>query len=133
MDEEPVESDVIIVPEGQPNRGEKAAELYFEGYSRLDKIIVSQLTEGNILNYKEQNVPREDLIAETEATSTYTNAVSTLALMAEYNYDSAIIVTTDFHTLRTKLTYERVHQDYGYDLAVVAAYGEVMAKNDLDM
>lgn len=125
VDEEPVKADVIIVPEGQPNRGEKAAELYFDDYSRSDKIIVSPLTEGTILNYKEQNVPREDLMGESEATSTYTNAVNTLALMEGHNYDSAIIVTTDFHTLRTKLTYDRVNQNYDYDLAIVASYGEV--------
>jgi uncharacterized SAM-binding protein YcdF (DUF218 family) len=122
VDERPVPADVIIVPEGEANRAEKAAELYFEGYSESNKIIVSPLTEENVQHYEEQNIPREALISETDATSTYTNAVNSLALMDEHNYQSAIIVTTDYHTLRTKLTYERVNEDYDFDLTMVAAY-----------
>lgn len=122
VDEEPVTTDVIIVPEGGSQRSEKAAELYNEGYSESDKIIVSPLTKENKKDY--EKIPKKDILAETEATSTYTNATNTLALMEENNYDSALIVTTDYHTLRTKLSYERVNEAYDYDLTIVAAYPE---------
>ena len=124
VDEEPVTSDVIIVPEGNAIRSKKAADLYFKDYSESNKIIVSPLTEENSENYKNQGIPKESLIAETKATSTYTNATNTLALMEEHGYQSVTIVTTDYHTLRTKLTYDRVNENYGYDLTVVAAYPE---------
>ena len=63
VDEEPVESDVIIVPEGQPNRSEKAAELYFDDYSRSDKIIVSPLTKENYeLTPKDADFPEFEVV-----------------------------------------------------------------------
>ena len=43
INEEPVVSDIIIVPEGAPERGIKASELLEQGYSESGKIIVSPL------------------------------------------------------------------------------------------
>ena len=43
INEEPVVSDIIIVPEGAPERGVKASELLEEGYSESGKVIVSPL------------------------------------------------------------------------------------------
>src|SRR5699024_9927029 len=83
-DEEPVQSDVIIVPEGEEFvRASKAAELLNEGYSHSDKVIVSHITETNVEGYKEFGVEPEQIIPETEATSTYENAVNTLEMMNE--------------------------------------------------
>jgi len=48
--------------------------------------------------------------------------VNTLGMMEENGFDSAIIVSSDYHMLRTKLIYERTNRDHGYDLTYVAAY-----------
>ena len=123
VDEEPVQSDVIIVPEGQEYvRAYKAAELFHEGYSDSNRVLVSPLTETNIGIYEEFGVESYQIILETEATSTYENAVITLEMMDEKRFDSAIIVSSDYHMLRTKMIYERINREYDFDLTYVAAY-----------
>ena len=123
VDEKPVQSDVIIVPEGQEYiRANKASELLHEGYSRSDKIIISPMVDTNAEIYEEFGVAFEQIIPETEATSTYENAVHTLKIMEESGFDSAIITSSDYHMLRTKMIYERVNRDYDFELTFVAAY-----------
>ena len=123
VDEEPVQSDVIIVPEGQEYiRANKAAELLHEGYSRSGKIIVSPIADTNAEIYEEFGVESEQIIPETEATSTYENAVHTLKMMDEEGFESAIITSSDYHMLRTKMIYERVNREYDFELTFVAAY-----------
>lgn len=123
VDEEPALSDVIIVPEGQEYiRANKASELLHEGYSRSDKIIISPMVDTNAENYEEFGVAFEQIIPETEATSTYENAVHTLEIMEENGFDSAIVTSSDYHMLRTKMIYERVNRDYDFELTFVAAY-----------
>lgn len=123
IDEEPILSDVIIVPEGAPPvRAPKASELLTNGYSESNQIIISPINKETEQVYHYFGVSPEQIIPETEATSTYENAVNTLGMMEEYGFDSAIIVSSDYHMLRTKLIYERTNHDYGYDLTYVAAY-----------
>lgn len=139
--EDPVLSDVIIVPEGiSEERSVKAAELLHEGYSESDKIIVSPLYTPDFMfdmsyAYRDAgvDVPNQ-VIPENEATSTWTNALNTLAIMEANDWDSAIVVTSDYHTRRTRLSFERVNEDYGYDLTYVSAHiyndGVVIPYND---
>ncbi|SFQ27130.1 DUF218 domain-containing protein [Desemzia incerta] len=123
IDEEPVQSDVIIVTEGQMIvRAYRASELLHEGFSNSGQIIVSPITEANAQGYQTFGVSKEQVIPETEATSTYENAVISLEMMEDYEYDSAIIVSSDYHMLRTKMIYERVNENYNYNLTYVAAY-----------
>lgn len=123
VDEKPVQSDVIIVPEGQEYiRANKASELLHEGYSRSGKIIISPMVDTNAEIYEEFGVEFGQIIPETEATSTYENAVHTLKIMEESGFDSAIITSSDYHMLRTKMIYERVNRDYDFELTFVAAY-----------
>lgn len=123
VDEEPVQSDVIIVPEGQEYvRAKKAAELLDKGYSDSGKVVVSPVADTNIEGYKEFGVETGQIIPETEATSTYENAVNTLDIMDEEGFESAIIVSSDYHMLRTKMIYERINRNYDFELTYVAAY-----------
>lgn len=125
--EEAVVSDVIIVPEGGDGREKEAVKLLLDGYSESDKIIVSPLYSEEYdmdltPNYVEVGAEPSQLIAENDATSTYTNAVNTLSLMDEYGWDSALVVTSDYHTRRTRMIYERVNKNYHFDLTYIAAY-----------
>lgn len=123
IDEKAIISDVIIVPEGGAiHRAEKAEQLLADGYSESGKLIVSPLTKSNIIHYKLVGIDENQIIPETEATSTYENAKNTLSIMKRNNFSSAIIVSSDYHMLRTKLIYERVNKDYDFDLTYVAAY-----------
>lgn len=125
--ETPKESDVIIVPEGEitEERANRAVQLLQDGYSRSDKIIASPLDAINEQYYLGAGAHEDQLINESEATTTYENAVNTLALMDKEGYDSAIVTTSDYHMLRTKMVYDRVNKQYDFDLTYVAAYHEV--------
>lgn len=125
VDEEPKVSDIIVVPEGASERASEAVDLLEAGYSRSGKIIVSPLTQSNLDFYVGAGAPSDALINEGNATSTYTNARNTLKMMQEMGYDSAIITSSDYHMLRTKMIYERQNRHYGFDLTYVASYHDV--------
>lgn len=125
VDEEPKVSDIIVVPEGASERAGEAVDLLEAGYSRSGKIIVSPLTQSNLDFYVGAGAPSDALINEGNATSTYTNARNTLKMMQEMGYDSAIITSSDYHMLRTKMIYERQNRHYGFDLTYVATYHDV--------
>src|SRR5699024_11905951 len=56
-------------------------------------------------------VEEEDVIVDTESTSTYSNAERTLEIMDDNNFESAMIVTSDYHLKRTKLAFERLNDN----------------------
>ena len=62
----------------------------------------------------------EAVIEEYQATSTYTNATESLKLMDEYGFDSALVVTSDYHLKRSKMIYDRVNGGQ-YNLKYIAA------------
>src|SRR5699024_1812693 len=121
--DEPVPADVIIMlAGGDAGRMEKAADLYHEGYA--DYVIVSPIME----TYEPQSrrfalelgISEDSLIEEYNAASTYTNATITLDMMEDYNFESAIIVTSDYHLKRSRMIFERIN-DGKYNLTYVAA------------
>lgn len=143
VDEEPQVSDIIIIPEGslEGERALKAKELLDQGYSSSGLVMPSPIYLGDsveqIEDPQDKAVARaiqstyynvgftdDQILAETEATSTYTNAVNTLALMEQHNYQSAIVVSSDYHMRRVQYIYDKVNVDldYDFDLTYVAAY-----------
>ncbi|MFV8813826.1 hypothetical protein ACNNLQ_01620 [Aerococcus urinaeequi] len=48
-----------------------------------------------------------------------------MKMLQDMGLDSAIITTSDYHMLRTKMIYERQNRHYGFDLTYVASYHEV--------
>lgn len=121
----PEKSDVIIMlGGGDTGRMEKAAELYRAGYANYVMItpesaeIYPQSTEFAL----ELGIPADAIIEEYKATSTYTNATESLKIMDDYGFDSALVVTADYHLKRSKMIYDRVN-DGQYDLTYIAALG----------
>lgn len=121
----PEKADVIIMlGGGDKGRMEKAAELYHEGYA--DYVIITPESEDiypqSTAFAVELGIPEDAIIEEYEATSTYTNAVESFKIMDEHSFDSALVVTSDYHLKRSKLIYDRV-SDGQYDLKYIAALG----------
>lgn len=124
--DEPVPADVIIMLGGDDQgRLQKAAELYHAGYA--DHVMISPITSEFYSQSREfaiaLGIPDDAIIEETEATSTYTNATLTLRMMEEFGFESALVVTSDFHLKRSRLSFERVNDDR-FDLTYVAALSE---------
>src|SRR5699024_3413213 len=120
----PKKADVIIMLGGDSGRLEKSVELYHNGYADYVMIspeiesIRSQSTEYAI----ELGIPQSAIIEEHKATSTYTNATETLKLMGKYDFNSALVVTSDYHLKRSKMIYDRVNNGQ-YELTYIAAVG----------
>jgi uncharacterized SAM-binding protein YcdF (DUF218 family) len=129
VDEQPVKSDVIIVLGGDIGRIEKGVALYHEGLAPY--IMVSDGGSRNhpstaeadkmIKKAKELGVPSSAIIQELRSQSTYGNAVYSLDLSKSHNFHSALIVSSDYHMLRTKLTYEHIFSNSGIRLTYCAA------------
>jgi len=122
--EAPEESDVIVVlGGGDQGRVEQAAELYNEGYAD-EVLITASEKDGSTSELKtaaeHYGIPKEALVVENDATSTYTNAVSTMDFMEEEDMDSAMVVTSDYHVKRTEFIYDKVN-DADYELNYIAA------------
>lgn len=124
----PEEADVIIVLEGGlDDRARKGVELLQNDYSRADRIIVSPRENSENFDtadsYLDAGATIDQLIFEYDSTSTWTNAINSLVIMDKRNYNSALVVTTDFHTRRSKLSFERVNdqENYNFDLTYIAS------------
>ena len=112
--DEPEDSDVIIVlGGGDHGRVEKAAELYQAGYA--DKVIMTSVgdrfTNEELTNTgRHYCINKSDIIVEENSNSTYTNAEESIKIMEEEGFDSALVVTNDYHTKRSRLAFDRVNE-----------------------
>ncbi len=122
--EEPAESDaIVLLGGGDQGRVEKAAELYKEGYA--DEVLITAAEkDGSISELKtvakHYGIPESALTVENDATSTYTNAKNTMDIMEEESMDSAMVVTSDYHTKRAEFIFDKVN-DAGHDFTYIAA------------
>jgi uncharacterized SAM-binding protein YcdF (DUF218 family) len=114
VNEEPKPVDVIIVLSG--GSGERVAygvQLYHSGYA--DMILLTGGPEGDDITgaeiMQEQalslGVPKDHILLEEESTSTYGNAKYTLEIMEAKNFESAILVTSPYHTRRASIIFDR--------------------------
>jgi uncharacterized SAM-binding protein YcdF (DUF218 family) len=128
----PKQSDVIIVLSGGQGRVEKAVELYKAGYAPY--IILSNANEltsssGDMLQTAlNLGIPQDVIYTENAADSTYQNAEFTLPIMKEYNFKSAIVVSSEFHMRRVKLLFDRVYKKSDIELTYVGAASGYNAK-----
>jgi len=118
-------TDLKMLPWAAQERVKRGIELYKEGYA--DSIIVTGgIVKGQ--NYTESSFMREyaeflgaspeDIIEERMSKSTYDNAVYSLQIMDESNWQTALLVTSDFHTKRACRVFEKVE----IDITCLAAY-----------
>lgn len=125
--EAPEEADVILMlGGGDGGRMVKAAELYHEGYAEY--VVISPVLDDfyfqSVQFALDLGIPESAIIEEESATSTYTNATETMEIMEAWDFQSALVVTSDYHLKRAKLTYDRVNgnqYDDVFDFTYVAA------------
>jgi uncharacterized SAM-binding protein YcdF (DUF218 family) len=125
LTQSPKQADVIIVLSGGQGRVEKGAELYKAGYAPYlllsnSKELIS--SSGDMLQTAlDLGIPREVIITENKAQSTYQNAEFTLAKMIEHNFESTIVVSSEFHMRRVKILFDRVYKKTGIEIAYVGS------------
>ncbi|WP_410515114.1 YdcF family protein [Paenibacillus sp. BR2-3] len=121
----PRQADVIIVLSGGPGRLEKAAELFKADntpYMMLSNSEEPISASGDMLQTAiALGIPPDAIITENIAQSTYQNAEFTLPIMKEYDFTSAIVVSSDFHMRRVKFLFDRVYKKSGIELTYVSS------------
>ncbi|HBS46427.1 MAG TPA: YdcF family protein [Paenibacillus sp.] len=132
LNQSPRQADAIIILSGGSGRVEKGAELYKAGYAPY--IILSNSHEstsasGDMLQTAlALGIPKDAIFTENEAESTYQNAEFTLPIMKEHDFQSAIIVSSDFHMRRGKLLFDRVYKKSDIELTYVGSASGYNAK-----
>lgn len=132
LSESPKQANVIIVLSGGQGRVEQAAELYKAGYAHY--IILSNAKEstsssGDMLQTAlNLGIPQDVIYTDNAAESTYQNAEFTLTIMKEHSFQSAIVVSSDFHMRRVKLLFDRVYKKSDIELMYVGSASGYNAK-----
>ncbi|KJS66648.1 MAG: hypothetical protein JL50_01800 [Peptococcaceae bacterium BICA1-7] len=112
IDQAPEKADVIIVLGGANYRVKYGSWLYNNGYANL--LIYSGVRGENAIKMANQlGVPQSAIIYEQQAESTYENALFSKDIMIQKGFNSAIVVSSDWHMRRVKLTYEKEFYDMG--------------------
>lgn len=126
---EPRKMDVIIGPEGPTrDRAKTTSYLLKKGYAASNQMIITSFynketqMDFRALYFDQLEIPADQIIQENQASSTYTNAVYSLALMKNHQFNSALIVSSDYHIRRVRWCFEKVNQDYGFDLHFTSSY-----------
>ncbi len=121
INEEPVKSDVIIMLSGGGiERLEKSVELYQQVYAPF--LIISNGSEDNLAQAAQtMGVARNSLILENKAKSTRDNAFYSKELMVKYQFDSAIVISSNFHMRRVKSNFTQVFRGSGIRLTFTSA------------
>lgn len=127
IDETPVKADTIILLSGDVGRLEKSVSLMNSGYA--DKLILTKTNgrgrgEISLDSVIRAGVPKEVILPEYEATSTYTNAVYSKQIMLHNEFKSALVVSSNYHMRRVQYTFDKVYKDTGIELIYVAAPSE---------
>jgi|SRR5699024_7863598 len=111
--DEPQDADVIIVlGGGDQGRVEKAADLYESGYA--DTVLMTpvgdRFTGEQLKNVgRHYGIDASDIIVEEESTSTHTNAAESIRIMEKEGFDSALVVTSDYHIKRSRISFDRLN------------------------
>jgi len=114
IDEEPKPADVIIVlGGGSGERVDYGVRLYQSGYAT--KLLLTggpcgwETTEAKFMERLALSlgVPKDNILLEEESLSTYENARYTLEIMRAKKFESAILVTSPYHTKRASMIFRR--------------------------
>ncbi|WLR49236.1 YdcF family protein [Halobacillus litoralis] len=105
------EYDAIVVLSGNGERLEHAVDLFNEGLA--DHMILTNSTESGTTPEEAMSmgVPQGAIFEEPSATSTYENATLSKNIMEEEGFSSALVVTSDYHSRRTKMTFDDIYDD----------------------
>lgn len=107
-------ADVIAVFSGDNGpRTERAVELLKEGYADYlilsggkvyDDVTMAELMKNHAIKL---GVDEDKILIDDKASTTNENADFTAEIIEEHNFKSVIVVTSDYHTRRSKLAMEK--------------------------
>lgn len=114
VNEEPKQSDVIIVLSGGNGRVEYGVKLYQSGYA--DKLLLSGSSPRMLRQAMSLGVPEDHILLENKSRTTFGNAKYSSEIMRSQGFKSAIVVTSPYHTRRAGIIFNQFFQ--GWDLTI---------------
>jgi uncharacterized SAM-binding protein YcdF (DUF218 family) len=103
VNEVPQKADVIIVLNGSYDRVPYAAMLYQSGYA--EKVLLSGDNGYMTQQALSLGIPKSALILEDQSKTTFGNAQYSLNIIKQQGYNSAIVVTDQYHTRRASIIF----------------------------
>ena len=129
--QQPEKADLIVsLGGGSASRIEKAVELYAQGFA--PNVLITGVGVGDAqsssppLDWRirflaEHGVPEHMLILDEHSTNSWEEAVNTLRLMREKNWQRALVVSDPPHLRRVDWAWGKVFQGSGKEYQLVAA------------
>ena len=112
--EPPRQADVVIVLSGDPARTVMGINLYRLGYAPY--LLFTSGDSSMEAEAVSNGVPSRAIILEKRADSTYENALYSKTLVEQHGFRSALVVSSDYHMLRSRLTFLKVYKNTGIAL-----------------
>ena len=117
---------IVVLSGGSGERVEKAAALYKAGIAPkilctggpLYSTSVAALMQEELLRY---GVPKDAILIEEKATSTFENAQFSLSILKENRAKSILVVTSLYHTRRSAWVFNTVFASSGIRFSIVGA------------
>lgn len=131
----PMKANVIVVLgypaqiDGEPSstmkiRVEKAVELFQNGYAKTlimtGSSAKNQFIEAEVMAnyaYNSLGIPMNAIIQEPNSTDTFENAKYSVDIMRQHEWNSAIVVTTPYHTRRAFILFSNL----GINVSVISS------------
>ena len=121
--------DAIVVLSGETvPRVAKAVELYKQGYAGLIIMsgggrLTSKLTDADLMMIEavDLGVSSSVLLKEDKSESTYENAVNVKKIIVEHHIKSFLLITSNYHTRRSKYVFEHALKGTGVEFVTVSA------------
>ncbi|BBB90725.1 hypothetical protein MAMMFC1_01386 [Methylomusa anaerophila] len=136
IDEQPRPADVIIILSGDHGaRTEKGVELWRQGYAPYVMVSggniyhTTNIAELMAAHASELGVPKQSIVIEARAMSTFQNAIYSKALMEQHGFRSAIVVSSNYHMQRARLIFRKVFAGSGVQLAYCSVGDPEFAPN----
>ncbi|MFZ5642645.1 MAG: YdcF family protein [Bacillota bacterium] len=129
IDEQPAKSDAIVILGGETvPRVAKGVELYKDGYGGLIIMsgggrLTSRITEADLMRIEavDLGVSPDVVVLENKSESTYENAVYVKEIVLNRGIKSVIVVTSNYHTRRSRDIFRKVFNNTGVQIATVSA------------
>jgi uncharacterized SAM-binding protein YcdF (DUF218 family) len=119
INQSPKSSDVIIVLSGDSGRVEYGVELYHSGIA--DKIMFSGGNEtGEMIGLAQSlGVPPGAILVDNKSHTTFDNAKNSAEIMKTQGFNTAVMVTSAYHTRRASIMFERFFKGFSVTVCAV--------------
>lgn len=129
VNQAPARSYAIIVLGGGPtDRIQKGVQLYRQGYAQWlilsgGVLATDALDQAQLMarQARTMGVPARAILEDNHSLTTYQNALDTKKIMLRHHFNSALVVSSNFHMRRVSIVFSLVFRRSGIQLRFVSS------------